>query len=406
MISDPARDVLQLTLTPGVGPILCRRIIQRFGSAGAALAASPAQLQEVQGIGKQLGPAIARGVREAQALVAEELDLAQRLGVRLLALGEPDYPELLAQIPDAPPILYVRGTLEPRARDRYSVGIVGSRDATAYGIEQGERFAGGLARAGLTIVSGGARGIDTAAHRGALRAGGRTTVVLGCGLGECYPPENAELFARIAEAKEGSGGAIVSELPLRTPPTADNFPARNRLISGLSLGVIVIEAGQRSGSLITARLAAEEHGREVMAVPGRVDSPTSKGTHELLKSGGAALVTEPGDVLEVLRGPARHSFEGTHADRYADPSRAPRDSDGLFAGSTASQSASPPRTSPNLSDAQQRVLAALDSARTLDEIVAKTGLDPAKLRAEITALEMLRQVRRTGTRIERANAAR
>lgn len=128
--------------------------------------------------------------------------------------------------------------------------------------------------------------------------------------------------------------------------------------------------------------------------------------HTILKSGGAALVTEPGDVLEVLRGPARHSFEGTHADRYADPSREPRDSDGLFAGSTASHSASPPRTSPNLSEAQQRVLAALDSARTLDEIVAKTGLDPAKLRAEITALEMLRQVRRTGTRIERANAAR
>lgn len=381
------RDLLQLTLTPGLGPVLISRLLAAFGSAAAALEASAADLERIKGIGTGKSVAFVKGFREARAKVDDELALAERLGVTLVPRGDPMYPPLLASIDDAPPLLYVRGRLDPSGPDRYPVAIVGSRNATAYGIEQAERFAGVLGRAGLVVVSGGARGIDTAAHRGALRGGGRTVAILGCGLAECYPPENAELFDRIA----ASGGAVISELPLRTHPEADNFPARNRLISGMSLGVIVIEAGKRSGSLITARLAAEDHGREVMAVPGRVDSPASWGTHELLKQGGAALVTEPGDVLAILETPARHSFNGSHQDRYADPTRA---ADSLFA-DRVSTGALP------LSDVQRAILAALDSPRTLDELAQATGLSPATLRAEVTVLEIQRRVRRAGSQFVR-----
>lgn len=381
------RDLLQLTLTPGLGPVLISRLLAAFGSAAAALEASAADLERIKGIGTGKSVAFVKGFREARAKVDDELALAERLGVTLVPRGDPMYPPLLASIDDAPPLLYLRGRLDPSGPDRYPVAIVGSRNATAYGIEQAERFAGVLGRAGLVVVSGGARGIDTAAHRGALRGGGRTVAILGCGLAECYPPENAELFDRIA----ASGGAVISELPLRTHPEADNFPARNRLISGMSLGVIVIEAGKRSGSLITARLAAEDHGREVMAVPGRVDSPASWGTHELLKQGGAALVTEPGDVLAILETPARHSFNGSHQDRYADPTRA---ADSLFA-DRVSTGALP------LSDVQRAILAALDSPRTLDELAQATGLSPATLRAEVTVLEIQRRVRRAGSQFVR-----
>jgi DNA processing protein len=313
MPADPRlRDLLRLTLTPGLGPVLIARLIEAFGSPDRALAASAADLERIRGIGPAKAQSFLRGMRDAAALVDEELALAQRLGVRLVDQQSPEYPTLLRTINDAPPLLYIRGQLQPESADRYPVAIVGSRNATAYGIEQAERFAGVLARSGLTIISGGARGIDTAAHRGALRSGGRTIAVLGCGLAECYPPENRELFDRIVAGQGDSGGAIISELPLRAPPESDNFPARNRLISGIALGVLVIEAGRKSGSLITARLALEDHNREVMAVPGRVDSPASQGTHELLKLCGRA---RPG-----RRAPRRalaHNFLGLCAsDRH------------------------------------------------------------------------------------------
>lgn len=390
-VTPETRDLLRLTLTPGLGPVLIARLLAAFGSPEAVLAASPRELERVRGIGGSKSATIARGLKESAGLVTPELDLAERLGVRLVTRASDEYPALLAQLPDAPPLLYVKGRLAPALADRYPVAIVGSRDCTAYGIEQAERFAGVLGGAGLTIVSGGARGIDTAAHRGALRAGGRTVAVLGCGLAECYPPENAPLFEQIAS---DSRGAIISELPLRTPPHADNFPARNRLISGMSLGVIVIEAGRRSGSLITARMAAEDHGREVMALPGRVDSPASRGSLELIKEGGAALVTEPGDVLALLETPARHTFGGTHAIRYADPGRTP---EALFEEPAApsSQPASP------LTPVQQAILNALDEPLTWDELARATGFTPAELRAQVTVLEIQRRVERAGTRIGR-----
>jgi len=387
-------DILRLTLTPGLGPITIARLLERAGSPAAACAASEAFLRSLPGLGPAKSAAIALALRDSAPLADAELALADRLGVHLLARGGAGYPPLLADIPSPPPLLYVKGRLLPDDADRFAVGIVGSRGPSAYGIEQSARFAGVLARAGLSIISGGARGIDTAAHRGALAAGGRTVAVLGCGLAHCYPPENAELFEAVV-----ASGAVVSELPLGTSPQPENFPARNRIISGLSLGILVIEAGQRSGALITARLAAEDHGREVMALPGRVDSPASRGTLDLLKSGGAALVTDPGDVLAILESPAHHQHRGTHTARYAAPA-SPQD-DAESAPPPALFDPAPARPS-TLSPTQTSILDALDEPSTLDQLGILTGLDSARLRTELTILEVQRRVVREGLRLRRA----
>jgi DNA processing protein len=345
----------------------------------------------VKGIGEVLARQIAAAIPETDRLADEELALAKTLGVDLLAIGSPAYPPLLAQTPDPPPLLYVRGQISPDALDRYPVAIVGSRSCTVYGREQSERFAEHLAGSGLTIVSGGARGIDAAAHRAALRAKGRTIAVLGCGLAECYPPENNELFDQIASGS----GAVVSELPLRTPPNAENFPARNRIISGLSLGVLVIEAGRKSGALITARLAAEDHGREVFALPARVDSSAAEGSLELIKSGGAQMVTHPADILQALETPARHLFHGTHEHRYARPET----HGALF--NSQQQAAPEIPTNAGLTPSQSSILAALDAPRTLDQLAIELKLDAARLRADITMLEIRRRIARRGSKFER-----
>lgn len=414
-------DLLRLTLTPGLGPILIARLLAACGSPGAVLAADPAALRSVRGIGPERAAAIAKGFRESAALAEAEVAAAHAAGAHLLAIGSPAYPPLLAQLPDAPPLLYVRGQIahsaplpppaapaQPPAEplDRYTIALVGSRSCTPYGVEQAERFAGALAAAGLTIISGGARGIDTAAHRAALRAGGRTIAVLGCGLAHAYPPDNQPLFDQIADGR----GAVVSELPMATHPSSENFPARNRIISGLALGVIVVEAGRGSGALITAKAAAEEHGREVFAVPGRVDSPASAGTLDLLKLGGAQLVTEPADVLAALETPARHLHGETHAARYT-TSTAP-DTSHLFAGSPGA----PPQPEPSspttankgaartlgLTPTQRAIVAALDNPLTIDELAAVLGATPAALRADATILEIRRCVKREGSRLARA----
>jgi DNA processing protein len=438
---DPAtRDLLHLSLTPGLGPVLLARLLETFGSPDRVLAATAVQLAAVRGFSPQKATKIAAGFRESAPLVQPELDLADRLGVTILPRSHPDYPPLLQLIHDPPPLLYVRGRLDARAQglDHFTVGIVGSRQCSHYGTEQAERFAAGLASAGVTIVSGGARGVDTAAHRAALRVQGRTIAVLGCGLAVTYPPENGPLFEQIAKPTpqhEGPPGAVISELPLNTPPDAGNFPMRNRIISGLSLGILVVEAAKGSGALITARQAAEDHGREVYALPGRVDSPTSIGTLNLLKSGGAALVTEPADILAGLEHQARNLHEGaaaapptslfppdptssphptTPAPRGPTPQRPPTGrlrpltsnadgSDGTNGQPDASAHTTGDSASGRsvLTPRQRSIIAALAEPRTLDELAQQTLLDTATLRAELTMLELRRAVNRQGSKFAR-----
>ncbi len=398
------RAALSLWLAPGLGPVRIAALLERFGSAEAVLSASPSALTSVPGIGAKVAESAVRAFKTVADRVEEELLDLERIGGRALVRGTPGYPEMLAALSDAPPVLLVRGNPEALTA-RPSVAMVGSRRASAYGIEQAEKFAGALARAGLTITSGGARGIDAAAHRGTLRAGGTTVVVLGSGLLQPYPPEHAALYDDIAEA----GGAIVSELPCRTAPAAEQFPRRNRIISGLSLGVLVVEAGRKSGALITARQAAEEHGREVMALPGRVDSETCRGSLELLRDG-ATLIIEPGDVLRALEHPAWFAHHGKHADRYAEGA--------LFGGKGSespttiepapgppsgarSRPAEPVATAPVPTGNAGTVFSALDGAMTLDELSARCGLEPSVVRAQLTILELGGLVARDGTRIRR-----
>ena len=415
------RDLLTLRLTRGLGPVRIARLVSTLGSASAVLGSSPSALQAAPGIGPKVARDAAAGFREAETKVDDELSLIEDAGATPLIRGRAEYPPLLDELDDAPPVLLVRGRLAAAGRgepDAYPVAMVGSRGCTAYGIEQAERFGGVLGRSGLTIVSGGARGIDTAAHRGALRSGGRTVVVMGCGLAKVYPPENRDLFESIV--REGRG-AVVSELPMLTEPAAENFPARNRIISGLSLGVVVIEASAKSGALITARLAAEEHGREVLAVPGRVDSPSSAGSNSLIRDGGAGLVTDPREVIDALENAARHRFGGTHDAISRDPSREPT-SDG--AARAAGSALRPERRRPEsqrgtataeqpeaatisrerlaaLPADQQQILLAMSETDSLDGLANETGLGAAGLRSALTMLELAGFVERRGTRVIR-----
>ncbi|MEL7471887.1 MAG: DNA-processing protein DprA [Planctomycetota bacterium] len=378
------RALLRLIRTRGVGPTLGRRLIEHFGDADRALEASPAALTRIRGIGQAKAERMAAAMRESADSVDQELERAAAMGVRYVSLGDDAYPDALREVPQAPMLLGVRGELRGAGDDRFAVAIVGSRACTAYGVEQAERFAGVLASGGVTIVSGGARGIDSAAHRGAMRAGGRTIAVLGSGLAKPYPPENAGLFNEIV-----GSGAVVSELPLDTPPAAENFPARNRIISGLSLGVLVIEAAQRSGALITTRVAVEDQGREVFALPGRVDSPASAGVLDLLKQGGAHLVTEPGDILRLLESSARHLHAGTLAARSMPPA--------LFDAKAAPSAAPGTASDPE----HDKILASLAEPMTPDELASRASMEPGRLRAALTLLEVQGLVRRVGLQIER-----
>lgn len=282
--------VLRLHLAQHVGAVTYRKLVAAFGSAEQVIAAGPVHWQKVQGVG-------AKTVQTLQAVtdkeVDEELSEVARMKVTVLTQDDVSYPAALRTVYDPPAVLYVRGELVES--DAVAIGVVGSRRCTHYGLEQATRFGELLGRAGLTVVSGGAQGIDTAAHRGALAGGGRTIAVMGCGLSTHFPRENADLFEEIVHCGRG---ALLSELPMKTGVLAGNFPTRNRIISGLSLGVLVVEAALRSGSLITAADAAKQ-GREVFAVPGRVDSPFSQGTNHLIREG-AILTQNLDDILEHL----------------------------------------------------------------------------------------------------------
>jgi len=291
-IPENSKDIenwLRLIRADEVGPVTFGKLLKRFGSVDAALGASVSQLMKVEGIGPMTAERIAASRDKFDSCA--EVELAGKLGVWLVHMEDPQYPPVLKQIYDPPPVLYIKGTLS--REHNLGVAIVGSRRCSLYGQEQASRLAHLLAAAGFTIISGMARGIDTAAHTGALAAEGRTLAVQGCGLARIFPPENAKLFELIS-----ASGACISELPLQTEPLAENFPPRNRIIAGLSLGTIIIEAGLRSGALITAKAALESN-REVMAVPGKIDSPLSQGSHYLIKQG-AKLIESVEDVMEAL----------------------------------------------------------------------------------------------------------
>lgn len=280
---------------PGIGNVTFRRLLERFESPEAVLSASIAELSNVRGVTPAMREAIRHG--SWRSFADAECSRLAVSGARIVTFLAADYPKSLFEIPDPPPFLYVRGEL--RCHET-AVAIVGSRRATAYGIQTTSRLAGALAGHGVCVTSGMARGVDTAAHKGALAAGGRTIGVLGCGIDMVYPPENRKLFQEMAEK-----GCLVSEFPLGTLPLAENFPRRNRIISGLSKGVLVVEAAENSGSLITAQYALE-HGRDVYAVPGNISFATSRGSNRLIKQG-AKLVDCVEDILEELPG-----FENLH----------------------------------------------------------------------------------------------
>jgi len=355
---------LRLSLTDGIGPILGRRLIDAAGSAQAATQLTRRELQQIEGIGLAKAQAVADSLKTAETDTILQVNKATELGAKVICPDDDAWPTLLKPLPAAPLVLFVMGTLEPR--DLNSLAIVGSRRCSHYGREQAERFAALLAGAGFCVVSGGARGIDSAAHRGAMQhPHGRTIAVLGSGLDVPYPPENKPLFDQIV-----SRGALISEFPFGTPPNAENFPRRNRIVSGLSRGVLVIEADQRSGALITARLANEEHGRPVFALPGRVDNQMSAGPHQLIRDG-ATLVTKLEDIVSAL-------------DPLPDHVHQPE----LFAAESKEEKV-PASQFTNLSDRQQLILNHLSSdPAAVDDIIDKTNLPAHSVLQELTFLTL------------------
>jgi len=280
---------LALNMIPGVGATRCQNLLKHFGSAQAILEADLKELQHVSGIGEYTARQIVNSRDNLD--IEKEISRIEKQKVSVVTLSDDDYPSNLRSIFDPPIVLYVKGKLLPE--DRIAIAMVGTRRPTTYGKMVAEKLSKELAERDITVVSGLARGIDTSAHKGALSRGGRTIAVLGCGIDICYPRENKALFDEIGER-----GAVVSEFPMGTRPEKMNFPMRNRIISGLSLGAVIVEAGSKSGALITAECALEQ-GREVFAVPGNIFNLGTKGTHSLIKQG-AKLVESCGDIIEEI----------------------------------------------------------------------------------------------------------
>jgi DNA processing protein len=366
VVAAPAdlEHLLTLNRTEGIGVVLYRRLLRRFGTLESVVAAPEKALREVAGI----GPVLARAIHEQarRGFAAREIETAARLGIRILPVWSEGYPASLKPLYDPPLVLYLKGAL--RAEDAVAVAIVGTRSPTYYGRSQAERFARLLAVRGITVVSGLARGIDTAAHEAALKAGGRTVSVIGSGLRNVYPPENAKLADQVAER-----GALLSEFCLDASPNPKNFPRRNRIVSGLSLGVLVVEAGPQSGALITADWALEQ-GREVFAVPGRVDGPSSAGCNSLLKQGAAKLVDTVEDILVEIPG---------FAIRAAAANSVPSgESGGIRSGNA------------DVKDRERAVLDCLSQEPShIDAVIASSGLPSAAVASTLLGLELKRMVK-------------
>lgn len=367
--------IIDLALRPGVGSVTFKNLIGHFGSARQAAQASAADLAEAPGIGLRRAQKMLQS--SGEAVVEAELQLAARHRVQIITCIDPDYPQALKYLPDPPVMLYVRGTLTDA--DRLAMAIVGSRRSSLYGQQQAERFAVALSQIGFTVISGLARGIDAAAHRAAVKHGGRTVAVLGNGLSTIYPPEHQKMAAEIADS-----GAVVSEYPMTAEPRAEHFPRRNRIISGMSLGVLVIEAGLKSGALITAHVAAEQ-GKEVFALPGRVDSPFSTGCHKLIQEG-ARLAQSIDDILEEF---PDLRFASSAAATLSSSSQA-------AASASAGKGDNQPQLplTLKLTAEESAVMAALDGEPlTVDEIAARAAIAHAAVSATLTMLELKRLVR-------------
>ncbi len=362
-LSEETRALLAMRLVSGIGTRLTAALLERFGSARQALAASVQELAQIPYLTSELAEKLRHAWKQGD--VDEEIALMRQHGVNLIGTADPAYPASLVQIPGPPSLLYVAGTLLPD--DSRAVAVVGSRHCSSYGRRVAERLGMDLARAGFTVVSGLARGIDGMAHQGALKAGGRTLAVLAGGLTRIYPPEHADLAKQVQ-----ASGALISESAMRMEPMAGMFPARNRIISGLSQAIVVVEAAERSGALITAEHAAEQ-GREVFAIPGTVDSPYSGGTLKLLRQG-AKLARHAGDILEDLHWPA------------------PQTPGGAGAAPAVTRNDNPP---PALEPTDKLIWEFLgERPRTVDEIAQKLAKPIGELSGILMKLELTRIIRR------------
>ncbi len=361
---------LKLHLLPGLGPKTLAALLERFESAERIIRTPASELITVSNIGQKTADQLTEALTKLN--IDAEIALVEKHQARMLHLDHPEYPTALRTIPTAPFFLFTRGTFQPT--DAKSVAIVGSRHCTAYGRRVASRLAEGLVRAGWTIVSGLARGIDGVAHTAALDAGGRTVAVLAGGLGKLYPPEHKELAERVVQQ-----GVLLSEMPMAMAPMPDLFPRRNRIISGLSRATIIVEAALKSGALITARLAGEQ-GREVLAVPGPIDSEASEGPHQLIRQG-ATLVRSVDDVLEALQ-----------ALPQLDTDNSETKSAGSRSASTAPQIKEPPAT---LSPVQLQLWQSLGSeSANVDDLVTATQLGISEINSGLLMMELAGHIRR------------
>ena len=358
-MSDGWKGYIRLCAIPEIGAVTAMRLLDRFGSPEAVFAASRRELLEVEKIGPKTADSI---IDNRNAIDVEKIcDRMNQLGAKYVSYKDPRYPRLLAEIPDMPVGFYQIGDCD---LSKPCISIIGSRHCTVYGQVIARKFAAAFVRAGFTVVSGMARGIDSAAHIGALEAGGKTVAVLGCGADVIYPPENVELYKRIIES-----GAVISEFPLGTRADKQCFPIRNRIVSGLSVATLVVESDIRGGSMITARLAGEQ-GRDVFAIPGRIDSSSSRGCHALIRDG-VTLASSPEDIIQSL------SFSGQI--EFALEESAP-----------AKESAPKAAPSINLSGDEAAVFACFKNAESLgvDAISETSSLPVSKCLAALLMLEI------------------
>jgi DNA processing protein len=356
---DSREAFVALNMIEHVGPVRVRQLLEHFGAPETVLSASRSQLRQVRGIGEETAESILNW--EKNVGLADELKRISEFGCHVVTQADSTYPEMLRQIYDPPIVLYVKGELN--SKDKNSIAMVGSRQTTHYGIEVARKLAYQLAYVGVTVVSGGARGIDTASHQGALSAKGRTICVLGTGINVVFPPENKDLFERIAE-----NGAVTTQFPFNRNGDKQSFAIRNRIVAGITLGTVVVEADLHSGALITSNFATE-YGRQVFAVPGRIDSPRSKGCHDLIKKG-AKLCESAEDILS--------EFE------YLFPSTNRPPSPGETGVLPALE----------LSSNEQKVYDALDGEeRSIDEVIRKSGLPTSAVTVALFSLEMKRVIR-------------